>query len=731
MPMTDAPSSWQLNPWQLAAADLQWSESEEPFSAAFGDIYFSRGDGLAETKYVFIQQNHLEQRWRALDPARPGVFTIGETGFGTGLNFLCAWQLWRAIAPRNWRLHYVSVEKFPLDIATLQRTFNSWQQTAPWPEFSELGARLLAHYPPRITGFHLRPLDNTVSLQLLFGDATEQLNALHHSAAPELPNRFHIDAWFLDGFAPAKNPEMWQSDLFEQIGRLSKPGTTFATFTVAGIVKRGMQEAGFAIEKFAGFGSKRQMLRGEFRQPPSSVPNASTAASRSSLSFAATVGRMDADSEPPWMDSRRVVANDKDERRLVRTVDYWSYSAASVDKTPTKHIAIIGGGLAGCTSANALARRGYRVTLIEKETALAAAASGNSQGVLYTKLSAQAGALNRFALASYLFALDFYRPLIEDDPALGDFCGVLQYANDDAQWQQLQQAFSQQQEWLQFVDAQQASALAGFDIEYAALWFSRAGWLAPAKICERLAQREAIEIRTQCQVNALIDIDDKWQIECARETIVADAVVIANAHTANSFVQTAHLPLKAIRGQITELPAKYLRAKPRAVICASGYIAPTTTGAHIGATFDVHSNDIGDCAVRADDHRRNLDTMQSMLPNLLAQAPAANTLEGRVGYRCTTPDYLPIAGAVSVAETMRARYARLAKNANARATEPGSYWPGLYINVGHGSRGLTSTPLCAELLAATIAGEPPPLPRDLVQSLAPARFLLRDLIRGR
>ncbi|MFT3930691.1 MAG: bifunctional tRNA (5-methylaminomethyl-2-thiouridine)(34)-methyltransferase MnmD/FAD-dependent 5-carboxymethylaminomethyl-2-thiouridine(34) oxidoreductase MnmC [Spongiibacteraceae bacterium] len=679
-----------LSPWQLPAADLHWSEHDEPFSNAFGDIYFSRGDGLAETEYVFLEQNRLAERWRALDPQQNGVFVIGETGFGTGLNFLCAWRLWRKTAPRSWRLHYVSVEKFPLDKETLARALQQWQHIEM---FAELGEILLDRYPPRIRDFHLRHLDETVTLQLLFGDAANQFNALHDSDAPELANAFHVDAWFLDGFAPAKNPEMWQSDLFEQIGRLSKPGTTFATFTVAGIVKRGLQDVGFAIEKFPGFGSKRQMLRGEFN-------------TRTTTSIA--------------------------DRKKIPAIEYWAYSPAQTSTTP--RVVIIGGGLAGATTAHALAKRHCEVILLERETSLATAASGNPQGVLYTKLSAQDGTLNRFALASYLFALDYYRPLITEKSDYGDFCGVLQLLDDTMGLEQLRAAFSEQNDWLKFVDAERASQLSNCNIAQAALWFSRAGWLSPKAICEYLTHHAAIDIRVDCAVSTLSRDNAKWRVSTTQGEIVADFVVIANAYSATLFEQTASLPLKAIRGQITELPRQYLREYPRCVICHDGYLTPSTSGLHIGATFDLHENDTANTALRAESHRFNLQTLHNALPELLNEMPDANnaaTLNGRVGYRCTTSDYLPIVGAVADERTMRARYAILAKNAHARVDTAGAYIPGLYINVGHGSRGLTSTPLCAELLASLIVNEPRPLPRDLRQALSPARFMLRDLIRGR
>jgi tRNA 5-methylaminomethyl-2-thiouridine biosynthesis bifunctional protein len=687
MPDTEATAS----PWQMPTPQLQWNTDGAPFSQQFDDIYFSRADGLQETGYVFLQQNHLEQRWRALDPQHPGVFVIGETGFGTGLNFFSAWRLWRSCAPESWRLHFVSVEKFPLDREQLATALRQW------PELAEFSALLLEQYPARVPGMHRLCFDDGTVLQLLFGEAHEALAALHDSAAPALPNGFAIDAWFLDGFAPAKNPAMWSDALFAQIGRLSRPGSTFATFTVAGIVKRGLQAAGFRSEKLAGFGSKRQMLRGEFE----AAPTASVAAMTRPARYPA--------------------------------IEYWACPPPPLSRQP---VIVIGGGLAGTSTARALAERGWPVTLLERGPQLAGGASGNPTGVLYTKLSAQDGTLSRFALSSYLYALRFYQRHLLANPQDGARCGVLQLPGDPDQWESLRTAFAGHEDWVQFVQAAPASELAGCDIEQPALWFPQAGWLAPAAICAAAARHPLIETRLNCEVTALARSADGWQLQTSAGELRADIVVITNASDACRLEPTRGLPLKPIRGQITQLPAEWLRQRPQAVICHTGYLTPTAAGLDIGATYDLRDTEL---APRAVDHRRNVEALAAALPGLV-EVPAAaaaaldsiyGQLTGRVGLRCTTPDYLPLVGAVADADRLALQCADLARNARIPLHEPGAVWPGLYVNVGHGSRGLSSTPLCAELLASLICGAPRPLPRDLVQALAPARFLVRDIVRGR
>lgn len=232
-------------------AQLDWSR-HYPFSKQFQDIYFSTEDGLAETEYVFLTQNHLATRMGDSEN-----LTIIETGFGSGLNFLCTWKLWQECAKNNTRLNFVSIEKYPLKPEDLA------QSLSLFPTLDTLSQQVIAQYQPNTLGLHcLDFASGKIHLQLWIGDVSDILPQLNTPA----------DAWFLDGFAPTKNPDMWQSDLFKHMARLSKPQTTFSTFTSAGIVRRGLQSAGFQVHKISGFGKKREMLCGEFIGPPPTLP---------------------------------------------------------------------------------------------------------------------------------------------------------------------------------------------------------------------------------------------------------------------------------------------------------------------------------------------------------------------------------------------------------------------------------------------------------------------------
>lgn len=224
---------------------LEWHDGQ-PYSSQFQDVYFCTENGLAETEYVFLQGNNLSQRFSQLEN---NSFTIIETGFGTGLNFLCTVRLWLDNAPADTRLHFISTEKYPLTLAEMATS----QQL--WTELKSISEALLAQYPDLLNGDTVSIFENRIQLNLLLGDANQMLSKL----------QMHADAWFLDGFAPAKNPEMWQPALFKQMAALSKiDTTTFATFTSASDVRRGLQSAGFTVNKRSGFGKKREMLIGHY-----------------------------------------------------------------------------------------------------------------------------------------------------------------------------------------------------------------------------------------------------------------------------------------------------------------------------------------------------------------------------------------------------------------------------------------------------------------------------------
>ena len=244
---------------KLCLSDLDYVRNPSPprgrrtyptatlYSPLYEDLYASAAGGLAETRHVFLGGNGLPERWRGRRR-----FVIVETGFGAGLNFLATWAAWRESAPSGARLHYLSAEKHPFSANDLAHV------TAAWPELADLAGELQRQYPPVVPGFHRLHFDaGRVTVTLLFGDALEMLRQVDARA----------DAFYLDGFAPAKNPEMWTREVFGELARLARSDATLATYTVAGVVRAGLVSAGFSVERREGFGRKREMLVARYAGP--------------------------------------------------------------------------------------------------------------------------------------------------------------------------------------------------------------------------------------------------------------------------------------------------------------------------------------------------------------------------------------------------------------------------------------------------------------------------------
>ncbi|MGF6099211.1 bifunctional tRNA (5-methylaminomethyl-2-thiouridine)(34)-methyltransferase MnmD/FAD-dependent 5-carboxymethylaminomethyl-2-thiouridine(34) oxidoreductase MnmC [Pseudomonas sp. 18175] len=658
-----------MNP--ITHAQLDWDDQGRPHSRVFDDVYFSDQSGLEETRYVFLEQNRLQERFAAL-PA-DGRLVIGETGFGTGLNFLCAWQLFEQHAVAGACLHFVSVEKYPLSHADLQRALALWPQLQPFAE------QLLKHYIAIHQGFQRLVLDNgRVTLTLLIGDALEQL--------PQLDAQ--IDAWFLDGFAPAKNPDMWTAELFAELARLAAPGSTISTFTSTGWVRRLINAAGFKMKRTPGIGHKWEILRGEFLGWPKETPAPSAA--------------------KPWFGRPAAIDGER-------------------------HAMVIGGGLAGCATAASLAARGWRVSLLERHAALAQEASGNPQGVLYLKLSAHGTALSQLILSGF----GHTRRLLEHLHRGVDWdgCGVLQLAFDakEAERQaQLADAFAP--ELLHLLDQTQAQQQAGIELAQGGLFFPDGGWVHPPALCQWQTTHPLIKVLTHHNAVELHRVDNQWQARDA-DTVLASAsvVVLAGAADIKHFPASAELPLKRIRGQITRLAQTPASAALATVVCAEGYVAPARLGEHtLGASFDFKSCDLTPTAA---EHAGNLEMLREISEDLLhrlgADQLAPDQMQGRAAFRCTSPDYLPIVGPLADLTAFNQAYATLSKDARQVPDTPCPWLPGLYINSGHGSRGLITAPLCGELLAAWLNDEPLPLPASVAQACHPNRFALRALIRAK
>lgn len=388
-------------------------------SAQFNDIYFSQEGGFSEKNHVFIAGNGLPARW-----AGHKSFTIAETGFGTGLNFLSAWTSFERSAQPDQKLHYISFERYPLSWDEIFRALAPWRQ-----EFGGRLDRLRALYPIRVPGVHRIVLNEQVTLTLVFDDV--------NAAMPQLDAPHGVDAWFLDGFAPAKNADMWTDRVFAEMTRLSAADATFATYTVAGAVKRRLEAAGFTTEKKPGFGRKNEMLCGRF-----------------------TGGRV-------------------------------------AENAPTGgSVAIVGSGLAGTAAAFVLKRQGFRPVIFEAAAALASGASGNNLGLINPRLSAQRTAESDFYTASFAQAARTLRELQRGYDIAFNPCGSLHLLTDPEKEKRLRGAdthWGWHKNHLHLMDAGAASRRAGINLSRGALNLPDAGTVSPAALCA--AYGDGIEMR--------------------------------------------------------------------------------------------------------------------------------------------------------------------------------------------------------------------------------------------
>lgn len=644
----------------LSPARLAFTPDGTPYSAAYDDVYHSAAGGLAQARHVFLAGNGLPQRWQGRER-----FVILETGFGLGLNFLATWQAWRDDPQRCGRLHFISFEQHPFDsndLATAHRR---------WPELADLALQVQRQWPVLTPGIHrLHFAEEHVVLTLCFGDAAQWLLRHALTARPE--------AFFLDGFSPQKNPELWSPRLLKSLGQLAASAATVATWTVAGAVRDGLAQAGFVVEKAPGFASKREMLRGIYRGFP-----------RSHGRPVAALGQ-----------ARQAI--------------------------------VIGAGLAGTACSERLAARGWQVQLVESAASPAQGASGNHAGVLRPLPSLDDNPLARLTRAAFLHARRHLQALATAGlPLRWDACGVLHLAREPQHEQSQRQTVADQcppADYLRFVDSAAASALAGWPLSFGGWWFPGGGWVQPHTLCHANLQRypQRVAALFGRHVERIEHDQGQWRVFDAQGSIIASAplLILANAADASRLAgrqSQGRLPLRVARGQVSYLPGISPQpSSPAVVVCRLGYVTPLVDGIRsAGASFIADDEGMD---LRLADHRENLARLEFCLPGYTEDI-SAESLAGRVGMRAMTQDRMPLIGALPDAE------AAFASAPGATQLHSIPRHPGLYCLLGLGARGLVWATLGAELLVAQIEGDPLPLEADLAAALDPARFLLRRVRR--
>jgi tRNA 5-methylaminomethyl-2-thiouridine biosynthesis bifunctional protein len=658
----------------ITNANIRFNENGTPYATEFEDLYFSDAQGIDETTHVFVKNNKLLARWG--DYSEP-LFTIAETGFGTGLNVLVTVLYFDKFIQQSnspaFRLHFISIEKFPISHADLTQALRLYPQLAKYSE------SLLAQYPIPVAGCHrLSFLGGKVTLDLWLGDV--------HAVLPQIENKPQglVDTWFLDGFAPSKNPDMWTQELFENMALLAKDNCHFATFTAAGHVKRGLREAGFKVEKQPAHGRKRDMLAG-------SIDKSAENSSR---------------------------------------LPYFTRLPATQKKAPK--IAIVGGGLAGANCAYALSKRGLSATLYCKDDNLAKGASGNAQGGFYPQLNAEAGHASQIHALAFNFASTLYRQLLSQGGHFShQWCGTLQLAFNDkvaSRYRKLVQNQTWPEAMLHWVEPKQATQLANLHLPYPGLFVPQGGWINLPELVAELTKAAEASVVLNKQLTCLERVNDSWQLSWLDGSQThADIVIMATGSDSVECQQMSQLPFRLVRGQVEAINSQNELAKLSTVLCHKGYLTPAWQGSHaLGSTY-VKNDKNSD--YRLTEQQTNLSMHQKALTKCDWINDIQPTTKGRAAIRCSTPDHLPMVGAVPDNSAQTEQYHDLYKALRANQYPQPINHNNLFMLCALGSRGLTTAPLCAELLVSQILNEPLPLSSHLLDALNPNRFLVRGLIR--
>ena len=584
------------------APRLIWTEDGSPRSGRFGDVYFSQQDGLAEARSVFLAGCGLPAAWQGRTR-----FCVAELGFGTGLNIAALLDLWHREGPAGARLSLFSVEGFPLSRAEAARALEAW------PELTAASRALLEVWPQATPGFHRLDLpDFNATLDLAIGDVDWALSQWTGRA----------DAWFLDGFAPSTNPDMWSDAVLDGIVARSAPGARAATFTVAGAVRRGLAERGFAVEKRPGHGRKRERL----------------------------------------------------EARLPET---------AVGPGPVPSVAVVGAGIAGAALVWAFAALGVRVRVVEAADP-GAGGSGFPSALVTPRFDAgdtEIAALYAQALRRTAVYAAIPRAVIE--------AGVLQLEQvprDAARFAKV----AVQPVWaggaMEVRDAAACSARLGEPVVCGGLWMRDALAIRPAAVLDAwLTPADRISA-TVARIEATAA---GWRLLDEADTAILEADIVVMAAGWGSGGLVPGLALAPVHGQ-----ANWVEGVEAGPVAWGGYATPTGSGLLFGATHDRDQTDGGPSDEAG---ARNLAMVAARLPRLAARIAAAGPARARTAVRATTPDRLPLAGAV-----------------------PGCQ--GLFALGGLGSRGFCVAPLLAQHVAALALRAPSPLPASLARRVRPSRF---------
>ncbi|MDF1748258.1 MAG: FAD-dependent 5-carboxymethylaminomethyl-2-thiouridine(34) oxidoreductase MnmC [Alphaproteobacteria bacterium] len=634
-------------------SEIDWRDGT-PYATRFDDLYFSADDPCGEVQHTFLQGTHFETLCQ-----KPRL-TVAETGFGTGLNFLEAWAVWERTAPAGATFDFITVEAFPMPREDLIRAH------AAFPHHTQRVASLQQQWPGALPGSHrLSVAGGAVRLLLLIGDVVEQFQQ----------HRFQADAWFMDGFAPAKNPDMWRPEVFEQIARLSAPGATLATFSAAGPVKQGLRAVGFEVEKRSGFGRKRHCLTARF---------------------------------PVDIHHKRVIE---------------PWYVLPPPAVPKARIAVIGDGIAGCATVHALRAAGREPIHIGGTDSRHYAASCLPRALISPKLVRGDQPFPIFWRQAFLDAVRVLDGL-EGDIWQGPRGVLMPALNEALKAQQIQllEHLNWPQEELRHVTDQEAQDLLGRPCQ-GGIFIPKAGTIDPEALCRALAPRPSLIT----DIARITRHKEQWHLDDGQGQTVchADIVILACGPGAVPLLPDLQdgFGLRIGSGQLFNA---YSHAQPGCAVMGDGYVTAIEPDGRltVGSTMKGMQS-LGPVAIDPHQTIALRERLESLLPDIRQETIAAWT-----GLRCDTVDHLPLCGPVQDIEAFESLYNGLRHGKSPDRMGPAQYLPGIYTLTGLGSRGFQAAFLLADHLAALQDGRISPLPAATAEALMPSRFQIRMLRKG-
>lgn len=599
------------------------------YNSEFDDIYFNTYEPLAECEYAYSS---------ALDGVNKSAIVVAEAGFGVGLNFFCTIAKFKSSNKKS--LHYIAVEKYPFskdELASIYEQFGL--DSSIYKEF--------------LDSYHIVPnsllriylLNRTIILDLYFGDILEFLEECE----------FRADVWYLDGFAPSKNPQMWSEEFLSNLACYSYKDTIIRSFSCARVVRDRLSQNGFEVGKLKGYHKKREMLQAICIEPKSMIK------------------------KQIWFDLPIV--------------------------TNPKTILIIGAGIAGLAIATLFKEAGFNVVVAESNEKAAQGASSNLAGICAPLITQPGVALGDMHMSSFLLSRQFYKQFGGD---FVDFCGCDEYLVND----KMLSKFNHDSKF--FSISNDIYPKANIDL---------AMQIQPQNLCLALAKN--LEIYYGYEYKSLKQLQSCYEVNFGNlKTIKADVVMFANGNRAKelfiSEFSDAYMQLSSVRGQTTLVDEFMSLNRP---LSARGYITKAINGVQLVGASYARGDD--DALPRSSDDDENIALVDEFLSN-----KKPNIIGSNVGFRGYSGDRFPIIGGIHNASEYIKIYNSLLWTKNKPSNKSPVYYQNLLISAAHGSRGLSTSILGANILLDMVLGRQICVKKSTINALNPSRFIIRKLKKG-